>query len=83
MALTSIPAIIDGERIRLLENAPVDGPYRVLVTFIEPVGSDDGPDARVDEFLQSFGAWQDDRPVESTVADIYAARVSRSDPPQV
>jgi hypothetical protein len=32
-----VPAIYDGQHIRLLEAAPVREPYRVLVTFLEPV----------------------------------------------
>ncbi len=36
MPLVSVPAIFDGQQVRLLETAPVRGPYRVLVTFVEP-----------------------------------------------
>lgn len=79
MSLVSVPAIYDGENIRLLEKAPADEPYRVLVTFVEPVREQE-PDVRA-RFLHSFGAWQDDRPVEETLRDIHEARRSRAEPP--
>ena len=36
MPLVSVPAIYDGKHVRLLEEAPVEDTYRVLVTFAEP-----------------------------------------------
>ncbi len=76
MSLVSVEAIFDGENIRLLEKPPAEGPYRVLVTFVEPVRND--AQAR---FWGSFGSWRDDRPVEDTLQDIHEARRSRPDPP--
>jgi antitoxin (DNA-binding transcriptional repressor) of toxin-antitoxin stability system len=32
-------------------------------------------------FWASFGAWQDERPVEATLRDIHEARRSRAEPP--
>lgn len=79
MALVSVPAIYDGETIRLLEAVPVEGPYRVFVTFVEPASEEDErPDP--DRFQDSFGAWRDDRPVEETLRDIHEARRSRAEP---
>lgn len=80
MSEMSVPAIFDGERVRLLEAAPVEGPYRVLVTFVEP--ANDGEKSQdTSSFWESFGAWRDDRPVEDTLRDIHEARRSRSEPP--
>jgi hypothetical protein len=70
MPLVSVPAIYEGEQIRLLEEAPVQGPYRVLVTFVAPAyTSTTSPD--LTHFWDSFGLWQDDRPVEATLDDIH------------
>ncbi|MBI4491779.1 MAG: hypothetical protein HY690_03190 [Chloroflexi bacterium] len=81
MPLVSVPAIYDGERIQLLEMAPVQGPYRVVVTFLEPA-REQAVDAReLTRFLASFGAWQDERSVEATLRDIHEARRSRDQPP--
>jgi hypothetical protein len=80
MPLVSVPAVYDGENVRLLENAPVHEPYRVLVVFLEPEREES--DARdLQRFWSSFGAWQDDRPVEATLKDIREARMSKIDPP--
>ncbi len=81
MSLISIPAIYDGKQIRLLEMAPVQKPYRVLVTFIEPAHKQVAPPRDLTCFWASFGAWQDDQPVEETLRDIHEARRSRKEPP--
>ena len=77
MPLVSVPAIYDGKQIRLLEGSPVQGPYRVLVTFIEP----EHMTRDLTRFWASFGAWQDHRPIEDTLRDIHAARQSKAEPP--
>lgn len=81
MSLVSVPAVYDGRQIRLLEKAPVLGPYRVLVTFIEPAGEPVPPTRDLASFWGSFGAWRDDRPVEETLRDIHEARRSKKEPP--
>ena len=80
MSLISVPAIYDGKQIHLLENAPVAGPYRVLVTFVEPARDTSKP-RDLDRFWASLGAWRDDRPIEATLRDIHEARRSRTEPP--
>lgn len=68
MSFVSVSAVYDGEYVRLLEAAPVQGPYRVLVTFVGPT-DEQTASAHSPSFLASFGAWQDDRPVEATLGD--------------
>ena len=74
MSLISVPAVYDGNVIRLLETPPVSGSHRVIVTFID-VSAD------LSRFWASLGTWQDERPVEDTLNDIYSARRSRAMPP--
>jgi len=81
MPLPSVPAVYDGKEIKLLEPPPVEGRYRVLVTFIEPTGNEDARPAERSRFWRSLGAWQDDRPIEATLEDILQARRSRTAPP--
>jgi hypothetical protein len=81
MPMPSVSAVYDGEQIRLLEEPPVQGPYRVVVTFVEPAHKEDVPRQVLDRFWASFGAWQDDRSAEEIVGDIYAARRSKTEPP--
>lgn len=78
MPLVSVLAVYDGRQIRLLESAPVQEPYRVLVTFVEPAGEQMRPPQDPARFWRSFGAWQDDRPVEETLRDIHEARRSKT-----
>ena len=81
MSLVSVPAIYDGKQIRLLENVPVVGPYRVLVTFLEPASEGVRTTADMARFWASFGAWQDSRPLEDTLRDMRTARHSKTEPP--
>ncbi len=79
MASVSVPAVYDGEKVKLLEEAPVAGPYRVLVTFVEP--SRQPSREAMARFWASFGAWRDSRPIEETLRDIRDARSSKAEPP--
>jgi hypothetical protein len=81
MPLPSVPAVYDGKEIKLLEPSPVQGRYRVLVTFIEPTGDKGARPEKRSRFWRSLGAWQDDRPVEAMLEDILQARRSRAEPP--
>ena len=81
MPLISVPAVYDGKKIRLLEPSPVQGWYRVLVTFVEPARDENARPADRSRFWRSLGAWQDDRPVKATLQDILKARRSRTTPP--
>ena len=83
MSLISVPAVYDGKDIRLLERAPVTMPYRVLVTFVEPATDTTAAPRNVERFRASLGAWQDDRPIEETLRDIFSARRSRGKPPSL
>jgi hypothetical protein len=75
MPLISVPAVVDGTTIRLLEAVPFREPYRVMVTFVEPVAAAaDAPDQSA--FWASFGAWQE-TPREPTLETLVAERRSR------
>jgi hypothetical protein len=81
MPLVSVPAVYDGNEIRLLEPSPVEGRYRVLVTFVEPARDENMVSEDRSRFWRALGAWQDDRPTEATLKDILDARRSRTEPP--
>ena len=82
MPLVTVPAVFDGKHIRLLEDAPVREPYRVMVTFVNPE-ADEPVKPTLDRFWASFGAWEDDRPIEETLRNIYETRKSRTEPPSI
>ena len=81
MPLVSVPAIYDGQQVKLLEKAPVESPYRVVVTFLGPITEDSEAARDQSRFWASFGAWQDSRPIEETLRDIHSARQSKIEPP--
>lgn len=83
MPLLSIPAVYDGEKVKLLEDAPVNEAYRVLVTFVVPTKESGTSPEDLERFRASFGAWQDTRPVEETLRDIHEARFSKSRVPEL
>jgi hypothetical protein len=83
MNLVSVPAVYDGKEVRLLETPPVHGPYRVLVTFVEPAGEGAVLPPDRTRFWASFAQWTDDRPVEETLQDIHDARQSKAEPPSL
>lgn len=81
MTLLSIPALYDGTGIRLLEPVPYQKPYRVVVTFIEPIAPDENPVTDLARFWGSFGAWKDDASLDDTIRFIKESRSSRTEPP--
>ena len=82
MSMVSVPAIYDGKNIRLLEAVSFHEPYRVLVTFVEPI-SEAASAKTFERFWASFGAWQAERPIEETLRDLHATRLSRREPPSL
>ncbi len=82
MSLLSVPAVYDGNEVRLLETVTLEGPYRVVVTFLEPM-PEPASDSDLERFWASFGAWQDERPVEDTLRVIREARSSKYAPPDL
>lgn len=82
MPLISVSAVYDGEQVRLLETPPVDRPYRVVVTFIEPTEDQEAP-RDTEGFWASFGAWADERPIEATLRNLHETRRSKPTPPAV
>jgi hypothetical protein len=83
MRILSVPAVFDGKAIRLLDDVPYTEPYRVVVTFVEPVGTPTNGEPDLSRFWASFGAWQDDVSVEETIEMIHAGRRSKAEPPEL
>ncbi len=81
MPFITVAALYDGKQVYFLEKVPVEGPYRVMVTFVAPAHNE--VEHKHDEaaFWRSFGAWTDDRPVKATLQDIHEARRSKVEPP--
>ena len=85
MALVSVEAIYEDGQIRLLKRHRFMA-YRILITFVEPVMKEDEEERRarrIAEFQKTFGSWQDDRPVEEMLREIYETRRSKLEPPRL
>ena len=80
MSIISVPARFDGHQVKLLEPAPAQQSYRVLVTFWAP-DADAEPPIGSAAWWATVGTWEDVRPVEATLEDIYGSRHSRREPP--
>jgi hypothetical protein len=61
-----VHGIYDGQVIRLLEPVQVESPYRMTVTFLEPIGR--GTSTTGEDNLEQFiGMWADFTPEEDRV----------------
>jgi len=61
-----VPGVYDGKVVRLLEPIPVENPYRVEVTFLEPLAT--GMAGVGEDNLERFiGMWADFTPQEDRV----------------
>ncbi|MBI4790426.1 MAG: hypothetical protein HY782_25630 [Chloroflexi bacterium] len=79
MPLVSVPAVYDGQQVRLLEAAPVREPYRVLVTFVEPTGAPTHTENRSVNLRSLKGVW---RGVDLSLAEIQVAEYKMPEGPQ-
>lgn len=77
----SVPAIYDDEGIHLLGEAPADGIYRVIVTFIEPIDEHERDEPSRRRFSDLFGIWEDERSAEEIIKEVRSTRRSKLDPP--
>ncbi len=54
---------------------------RILQNELHPIQSTPSQPAQTEALLATFGTWEDDRPVEAIIDDIYSSRtVSSLDP---
>jgi len=61
-----VHGIYDGKVVRLSEPIQIEGPYRVTVTFLEPLGRDT-PTTGEDNLERFIGMWVDFTPQEDQV----------------
>ncbi len=74
--MLAVRGIYTGKDIKFLEDVHVRPNVRVIITFLddEPVTSDIDEDTK--GLLALSGTWEDDRPVEAIVQDIYESRTT-------
>ncbi len=74
--MIAIRGIYTGKEIKPLEEFHVRPNIRVIITFLEdePVSSE--VDKDTEGLLALSGTWEDDRPVETIIQDIYESRTA-------
>ena len=72
--MLAVRGIYTGDSVRVLEDVHVRPNVRVIITFLEDEETTSDVDADLEEFLALCGTWEDDRPVEDIVKDIYESR---------
>ena len=74
--MLAVRGIYTGRDIKFLEDVHVRPNVRVIITFLddEPATTDVDEDTK--GLLALSGTWEDDRPVEAIVQDIYESRTT-------
>jgi hypothetical protein len=70
-----VHGIYDGKVVRLLEPIQVESPYRVKVTFLEPLGRDT-PTTGEDSLERFIGMWVDFTPDDRLCRGSLCGRLS-------
>lgn len=69
-----VEGIYSEGKITISENVPIKGNSKVLIVFLDdPKGNND----KKEQLLKTFGSWDDSRPAEDIIKDIYSSRTSR------
>jgi hypothetical protein len=74
--MLTIRGVYTGKDIKLLEDVHVRPNVRVLVTFLDDEPVTPEIDEDTEGLLALSGTWEDDRPVEAIVRDIYESRTT-------
>jgi len=74
--MLAIRGMYTGKEIRLLEDVHVRPNVRVIITFLDDEPVTPEVDADTEGLLALSGTWEDDRPVEAIIQDIYASRTT-------
>jgi len=74
--MLSVRGVYDGKRIKPIEmfNAPSN--VEVIITFLDEKGGGRLAERMTKGLLELSGTWEDDRPVEEIIKDIYDNRTS-------
>lgn len=74
--MLAIRGVYTGKDIKLLEDVHVRPNVRVIVTFLDDEPLNPEVDEDTEGLLALSGTWEDDRPVEAIVRDIYESRTT-------
>ena len=74
--MLSIRGIYTGKDIQLLEDVHVRPNVQVIITFLEDEAVTNAVDDDTEGLLALSGTWEDVRPVEAIIQDIYESRTT-------
>lgn len=72
----SIRGIYTGKEIKPLEDIHVRPNVRVIITFLEDESNISDVDEDTEGLLALSGTWEDERPVETIIQDIYESQTA-------
>jgi hypothetical protein len=74
--MLSVRGIYDGKQIKPLEEFDAPPNVEVIITFMDKRTTDQSIDDKTKELLELSGTWEDDRPVEEIIKEIYDSRTA-------
>lgn len=74
--MISVKGIYDGKRIKPLEKFDVPPNVEVIITFLDRKTIARSKTDKKNGLLELSGTWEDDRPVEEIIKEIYDNRTS-------
>jgi len=74
--MLSVRGIYDGKQIKPLEKFDVPPDVEVIITFMDKKTTVQSKDDKKTGLLELSGTWEDDRPVEEIIKEIYDSRTS-------
>jgi hypothetical protein len=74
--MLSVRGIYDGKQIKPLEKFDVPPNVEVIITFMDTKTIEQPIDNKTRDLLELSGTWEDDRPVEDIIKEIYDSRTS-------
>ncbi len=74
--MLSVRGIFDGQRIKPLELFDVPPNVEVIITFMDQKTTNQPIDDRTKNLLELSGTWEDDRPAEEIIKEIYDNRTT-------
>jgi len=77
--MLSVRGIYDGKQIKPIEEFDVPPNVEVIITFMEQETERQTKKEKQNELLILSGTWEDDRPIEEIIKEIYDSRTSNSE----
>lgn len=74
--MLSVRGIYDGKRIKPLESFDIPPNVEVIITFMDKRTTAEPVNDKKKDLLALSGTWEDDRPADEIIKEIYDSRTS-------